>query len=110
VTFKDLRKIIAEKNKALEIESKFYDPNYYWKGKRIVSLDQWYQIKETYTLKTSLQYFPNDFPRFGFSYILDNIEDQALKQEADIWYSDYLKLMEYSKIQNMEKQSISAVL
>ena len=79
------------------MESKFYDPNYFWKGRKIVSLDQWYQIKETYTLKTALQYFPNDFPRFGFSYILDNIEDQALKQEADIWYSDYLKLMEYSK-------------
>ncbi|MGA8105181.1 MAG: hypothetical protein WB815_00905 [Nitrososphaeraceae archaeon] len=46
MTFKDLRRIIAEKNKELERESKFYDPNYYWKGKKIVSLDRWYQIKE----------------------------------------------------------------
>jgi len=46
VTFKELRKIIAEKKKEMEIEAKYYDPNYYWKGKKIVSLDQWYQIKE----------------------------------------------------------------
>ena len=97
MTFKDLRKIIADQRKALETESKFYDPNYYWKGRKIVSLDQWFQIKANYTLKAALQYFPNDFPSFGFSYILDNIEDQTLKQEADQWYSDFIKLMEYSK-------------
>ena len=34
---------------------------------------------------------------YGFPYIFDNIEDQTLKQEADKWYSDYIKLMEYSK-------------
>jgi hypothetical protein len=60
-------------------------------------LDQWFQIEENYTLKIALQYFPNDFPRFGFQYILDNIEDQTLKQEADRWYSDFIKLMEYIK-------------
>jgi hypothetical protein len=68
VTFKDLRKIIAEKNKETERESKLYNPSYYWKGRKIVSLDQWFQIKENYTLKAALQYFPNDFPSFGFSY------------------------------------------
>ena len=96
MTFKDLRKIIAERNKEMEKESKFYDPNYYWKGRKIVSLDQWYQIKEGYGLKTALQYFPNDF-QYGFPCILDNIEDQKLKQEADQWYSNYVKLMEYNK-------------
>jgi hypothetical protein len=60
-------------------------------------LDQWFQIKENYTLKAALQYFPNGFPSFGFQYILDNIENQTLKQEAEQWYSDFLKLMEYSK-------------
>jgi hypothetical protein len=96
VTFKDLRRIIAEKNKEMEIESKYYDPNYYWKGRKIVSLDQWYQVKEGYGLKAALQYFPNDF-QYGFPCIFDNMEDQKLKQEADQWYSDFLKLMEYSK-------------
>src|SRR5918999_1783237 len=64
---------------------------------RLVSLDQWFQIQKNYGLKTALQYFPNDFPRFGFSYILDNIEDQLLKQEADQWCHEFIKLMNYSK-------------
>jgi hypothetical protein len=97
MTFKDLRKIIAEKNREIEKESKFYNPNYFWKGRRIVSLDQWFQIKEKYSLKAALQYFPNDFPRFGFSYFLDSIEDQLLKQEADRWHYEFIKLMTYSK-------------
>jgi hypothetical protein len=96
VTFKELRKIIAEKKKEMEIEAKYYDPNYYWKGKKIVSLDQWYQIKEGYGLKAALQFFPNDY-RYGFACTFDDIEDTVLKQEADQWYSDYVKLMEYSK-------------
>jgi hypothetical protein len=96
VTFKELRKIIEEKKKEVEIEAKYYDPNYFWKSKKIVSLDQWYQIKEGYGLKAALQYFPNDF-KYGFICIFDNIEDQKLKQEADQWYSDYVKLLEYSK-------------
>ena len=96
MTFKDLRKIIAEKNKALGIESKFYDPNYYWKGKRIVLLDRWYQIKEDYGLKAAFQYFPNNF-QYGFPCLFDNIENQKLKEEADRWYSDFTNLMQYSK-------------
>jgi hypothetical protein len=96
VTFKELRKIIAERNKEIERESKFYNPNYCWKGRKVVSLDQWYQIKDNYGLKAALQYFPNDF-QYGSSYVLDNIEDQLLKQEADQWYSDFIELMEYSK-------------
>jgi hypothetical protein len=40
MTFKDLRKIIADQRKALETKSKFYDPNYFWKGKKIITLDQ----------------------------------------------------------------------
>jgi hypothetical protein len=102
VTFKDLRRIIAEKNKEMEIESRFYDPNYYWKGRKIVSLDQWYQIKENYTLEAALRYFPNDF-RYGFPCIFDNIEDQTLKDEADRWYSEFTKLLIYSKNTNYGK-------
>ena len=80
----------------MEQESKFYDPNYYWNGKKIVSLDQWYQIKEGYGLKAALHYFPNDY-RYGFGCTFDDIEDTTIKQEANQWYSDYVKLMEYSK-------------
>jgi len=34
VTFKNLRKIISEKNKEIERESKLHNPNYYWEGKK----------------------------------------------------------------------------
>jgi hypothetical protein len=56
VTFKELRKIIAEKKKEMEIEAKYYDPNYFWKGKMIVSLDQWYQ-NNTFLMISSMDLF-----------------------------------------------------
>ena len=83
MTFKDLRKIIAEKNKEMEIESKFYDPNYYWKGRKVISLNHWLKIKNNYGLKVAIQYFPNDFPRSGLTFILFGIKDQTLMQEAE---------------------------
>lgn len=102
MTFKDIRKIIAEKNKALERESKFYDPSHYWGGKKVVSLDQWLKIKSNSGLKAALQYFPNDFPRSGFTFILYCIEDKTLEQEAEQWRSDFVKLVEYRKNPELE--------
>lgn len=91
-------------NKLLErINNPYPDVNNngpgYWKGRKIVSFDQWYQVKERYSLKVALQYFPNDFHDFliGFPSIFDNIEDQALKEDANRWYSDFVKLMEDSR-------------
>jgi hypothetical protein len=66
VTFKDLKKIIAEKNKEMERESKLYSPSYHWKGKEIVTLDQWLLIERNYGLKAALRYFPNDFRAMVF--------------------------------------------
>ena len=80
VTFKDLQKIIAEKNKEIERQSKFYNTNYSWKGRKVVSLNQWLKIKNNYGLNAALKYFPNDFPRSGFTFILYGIEDQTQKQ------------------------------
>jgi hypothetical protein len=57
VTFKDLRRIIAEKNKEMEIEAKHYDPNCYWKGRKVVSLNEWLKIKNKYGLNAALQYY-----------------------------------------------------
>jgi hypothetical protein len=51
VTFKDLRRIIAEKNKEMEIESKYYNPNYYWEGRKVISLNHWLKIKNNCGLK-----------------------------------------------------------
>ena len=97
MTFKDLKRIIVEKNKETQRKSKFHNPSHYWKGKKIVSLNEWLKIKNNYSLNTALQYFPNDFPRSGLTFILYGIEDQTLKQEADQWGSDFIKLLEYRK-------------
>jgi hypothetical protein len=69
-------KIITEKSKEIERESKLYNPNHYWEGRKVVSLNQWLKIKNNYGLNVVLQYFPNDFPRSGFTFILYGIEDQ----------------------------------
>jgi hypothetical protein len=54
-----------------------------------------------------LQYFPNDFPSFGFSYILDNIEDQILKQEVDHFYlSELAFAVKLALAKAQEKDSI----
>jgi hypothetical protein len=70
-----------------------------WVGsfKRLIVLNEWLKIKNNYGLNAALQYFPNDFPRSGFTFILSGIEDQTLQQEADRWRSDFVKLMEYGK-------------
>lgn len=97
MTFKDLRRIIAEKNKEMEIESKYYNPNYYWEGRKVISLNHWLKIKNNCGLKVALQYFPNDFPRSGFTFILCGIKDQTLMHEAELWCSDFERLMEYRR-------------
>jgi hypothetical protein len=106
VTFKDLKKIIAEKSKEMERESKLYNPSYYWNGKEIVSLDQWLLIDRSYGLKAALRYFPNDFPSYGFPYV-NNIEDQTLKQEAEQWYKA-TKIHQKSRIWKDRMLSLSS--
>jgi hypothetical protein len=44
-----------------------------------------------------LQFFPDDHPHDGLRYILDNLENPNLKEEADKWYSEYEDLMGHRK-------------
>ena len=69
----------------------------YWKGKRIISLDQWLKIKQDYTLETALQYFPDDFSSLVFPCSMDGIDNPKLKEDASKWYSDFEDLMEYRR-------------
>ena len=100
--------MIAEKK--IERESKLYNPNHYWEGRKVVSLNEWLKIKNNYGLNASLQYFPNDFPRSGFTFILYGIEDQMLKRVADQWCCDFVKLMEYRKNSEYGKSKCSRCL
>jgi hypothetical protein len=76
MTFEDLRKIIAEKNKELVTDPSFTIQNYFWKDRKMVSLDQWFQTKENYTLKAAMQ-ISQRFPKFWIPYILDNVERRS---------------------------------
>ncbi|MFZ0346219.1 MAG: hypothetical protein WAM27_01580 [Nitrososphaeraceae archaeon] len=107
MTFKDLQKIIAEKNKEIERQSKFYNTNYSWKGRKVVSLNQWLKIKNNYGLNAALKYFPNDFPRSGFTFILYGIEDQTQKQGADQWRGVSLQDLEIFISNHIQKRNLS---
>jgi hypothetical protein len=62
--------MITEKKKEAEQGYKFHNPSLYWKGKKIVSLNEWLKIKNIYGLNIALKHFPNDFPRSGFTFML----------------------------------------
>jgi hypothetical protein len=66
----------------------------YWRGKKIISLNQWLQTKKDHTLEAALHFFPDGHPGYGLHYILDNIGDPKLKEDTDKWYSEYEDLME----------------
>jgi hypothetical protein len=44
VTFKELKNIIAEQQKELDVQSKTYNPDHYWNGKKIIPLNEWRKI------------------------------------------------------------------
>jgi hypothetical protein len=78
------------------------DPNY-WKGKKVIPLNDWKKIANTnyafqhgvehQKTKESLQYFPDDFTEWLFPL---GVQD-TLQENANRWYSDYIELMEYRK-------------
>jgi hypothetical protein len=60
-------------------------------------MNHWLKIKNNCGLRVPLQYFPDDFPRSGLTFILCGIEDQTLMQKAEHWCFDFERLMEYSR-------------
>jgi hypothetical protein len=78
-------------------EANLNDGIIYWRGKKVILLDQWFQIKKDYGLKAALQFFPNEYPPFGLPCAAENIDDIKLKEDADKWYSEYKELMEYRR-------------
>jgi hypothetical protein len=69
----------------------------YWRGKKIIPLDQWFQIKKDYNLRVALQFFPDDYPTCGLPSVSDHIPDAKLKEDSDKWYSEYKNLMEFRR-------------
>jgi hypothetical protein len=81
----------------------------YWKGKKIVSLDEWRKIAKSkeaiahgiqyQRTEEALQYFPSDYIQMPFPF---GVQD-SLEETANTWYSDYLELMEYRRNPNYGK-------
>lgn len=67
----------------------------HWKGKPIIPLDKWMEIKNT---SYALEYFPDDFDQV----LLYMSEDEAGQGPDEVrkWDSDYQELLEYSKNSN----------
>ena len=67
----------------------------HWKGKAIIPLNDWIQLKGT---PYALQYFPDDFDKFQTFLTETELKDSDDKTRR--WYSDYLDLMEYKRNPN----------
>jgi hypothetical protein len=78
-------------------EAKNNDGVIHWRGKKIIPLDQWFQIKKDYNLRVALQFFPDDYPTCGLPSVSDHIPDARLKEDSDKWYSEYKNLMEFRR-------------
>jgi hypothetical protein len=78
-------------------EANLNDGIRYWRGKIIIPLNQWFQIKKDYNLRAALQFFPDDYPSGGLPSVSEHVADAKLKEHADKWYSEYKNLMEYRR-------------
>ena len=76
----------------------------YWKGKKIVTLDEWKKkigrsdkaIQndiEDQRMKEALQYFPDDYEKSLFPLAVS----QELIEATNKWYKQYLELMQFRK-------------
>jgi hypothetical protein len=78
------------------------DTNYnYWKGKRIIPLNQWIELKRT---PYAWKYFPDDFNHFWTFLSESKLNTADEKTKISKWNSDYLELMEYTKNANYGKK------
>jgi hypothetical protein len=69
----------------------------YWKGKAIIPFTDWMSIKNT---QYALQYLPDDFDEMWTCISQEELEQGLKREDAKIWNSDYLELMEYTKNAN----------
>jgi hypothetical protein len=69
----------------------------YWKGKRIIPLNQWIELKST---PYAWKYFPDDFNHFWTSPSESKLNTADERTKISKWNSDYLELMECTKNAN----------
>jgi hypothetical protein len=86
----------------------------FWKGKKIISLDLWFKISKTsylsgrdnHRIKDGLECFPNSYhPNLFPLGVPDNF-----KELVNVWYKEYIELMDYTKDENLGKQKCTDCL
>jgi hypothetical protein len=73
----------------------------YWKGKKIISLEEWFQISRTnnlsnpdkHRIKEGLEYFPNGYCEMIFPL---GVPDDII-ENVNEWKKHYIELMDYMK-------------
>jgi len=73
----------------------------YWKGKKIISLEEWFQISRTnnlsnpdkHRIKEGLEYFPNGYCEMIFPL---GVPDD-ITENVNEWHKHYIELMDYMK-------------
>jgi hypothetical protein len=80
----------------------------YWKGKKIISLEEWFHITRTNYLsnpdknkiKEGLEYLPNGYCEMIFPL---GVPDEII-ESVNEWHRDYIELMDYTKNQDFGKR------
>lgn len=73
----------------------------FWKGKKIISLEEWFQISRTnnlsnpdkHRIKEGLEYFPNGYCEMIFPL---GVPDDIIERVNE-WHKHYIELMDYMK-------------
>lgn len=83
------------------LEPEFYSDNNtglnHWKGKPIIPLDKWLELRDT---PSAINYFPDDFDQ-----VLTCPSENELEEREDVkkWDSDFIELMEHTRNPNYGK-------
>jgi hypothetical protein len=80
----------------------------YWKGKKIISLEGWFQISRTnnlsnpdkHRIKEGLEYFPNGYCEMIFPL---GVPDDII-ENVNEWHKHYIELMNFTKNQDFGKR------
>jgi hypothetical protein len=120
-TYKNKKPIIDELTRKLEeIEAKFVTYNThtkndgvnYWRGKPIISLDDWLELSsfgeafakggQVRNMNKSLQYFPDDL--FSWTLFPGGVQEEYV-DATNRWYLQYMELMFYRKNPKLHAKS-----
>jgi hypothetical protein len=80
----------------------------YWKGKKIISLEEWFRITRSnylsnpdkHKIKEGLEYLPNSYCEMIFPL---GVPDDII-ENVNAWHKDYIELMDYNRNEDLGKR------